>query len=161
MSTSTVKTQGTKLYFVDPLTSSVPAIVELACPTGITGLGGAADQIETTCLSATVDRTFARGLGNPGQVSVPFNLIPTATSHQLLFDLSDSGQIVSWMACLSDGTAAPTTLDSNDRIVAPNDRTCFGFDAYIADINIDIATNEIVRGTLTLQRSGPVTATWN
>lgn len=158
---STVKTQGTKLYFVDTLTSSVPAVIELACPTGITGLGGAADQIETTCLGATVDKTYTRGLGNPGQVSVPFNLIPTAASHQLLFELKEAGTTVNWLACLSDGVAAPTTLDSNDRIVPPNDRTSFGFDAYIADINIDVATNEIVRGTLTLQRSGSVTATWN
>ena len=158
---STVKTQGTKLYFVDTLTSSVPAVIELACPTGITGLGGAADQIETTCLGATVDKTYTRGLGNPGQVSVPFNLIPSAASHQLLFELKEAGTTVNWLACLSDGVAAPTTLDSNDRIVPPNDRTSFGFDAYIADINIDVATNEIVRGTLTLQRSGSVTATWN
>lgn len=158
---STVKTQGTKLYFVDTLTSSVPAVIELACPTGITGLGGAADQIETTCLGATVDKTYTRGLGNPGQVSVPFNLIPTAASHQLLFELKEAGTTVNWLACLSDGTGAPNTLDSNDRIVPPNDRTSFGFDAYIADINIDVATNEIVRGTLTLQRSGSVTATWN
>jgi hypothetical protein len=158
---STVKTQGTKLYFVDTLTSSNPSVIELACPTGITGLGGAADQIETTCLGATVDKTYTRGLGNPGQVSVPFNLIPTAASHQLLFELKEAGTTVNWLACLSDGVAAPTTLDSNDRIVPPNDRTSFGFDAYIADINIDVATNEIVRGTLTLQRSGSVTATWN
>jgi len=158
---STVKTQGTKLYFVDMLTSSVGAIIELACPTGITGLGGAADQIETTCLNATTDRTYTRGLGNPGQVSVPFNLIPTNASHQLLFDLKEAGTTVNWLACLSDGTTAPNTLDSNDRIIAPANRTSFGFDAYIADVNIDIATNEIVRGTLTLQRSGAVTATWD
>lgn len=158
---STVKTQGTKLYFVDTVTSSVGAIVELACPTGITGLGGAADQIETTCLNATTDRTYVRGLGNPGQVSVPFNLIPTDASHQVLFDLKEAGTVTSWLACLSDGTTAPTALDSNDRITPPAGRTSFGFDAYIADINIDIATNEIVRGTLTLQRSGAVTATWD
>lgn len=158
---STVKTQGTKLYFVDLYTSSVGDIVELACPTGITGLGGAADQIETTCLTAITDRTYTRGLGNPGQVSVPFNLIPTDTSHQLLFDLKDAGTTFSWLACLSDGTTAPTVLDSNDRITAPAGRTSFGFDAYIADVQIDVATNEIVRGTLTLQRSGAVTATWD
>jgi hypothetical protein len=92
---------------------------------------------------------------------VPFNLIPSAASHQLLFELKEAGTTVNWLACLSDGVAAPTTLDSNDRIVPPNDRTSFGFDGYIADINIDVVTNEIVRGTLTLQRSGSVTATWN
>jgi hypothetical protein len=158
---STVKTQGTKLYFVDTLTSSVPAIIELACPTGVTGLGGAADQIETTCLADTTDKTFTRGLGSPGQVSVPFNLDPAAASHQLLFDLKEAGDTISWIVCLSDGSVAPNALDSNDVITPPNDRTSFGFNAYIADVNIDVATNEIVRGTLTLQRSGQVTATWN
>ena len=160
MTTGTVKTQGSELFFVDTLTSSVPAIVKLACPTGITGLGGAADQIETTCLDALVDREYARGLGNPGQVSVPFNLIPSAVSHQLLFDLKDAGTTISWLACLSDGSADPTNVDSNDAIVPPSDRTSFGFQAYVADVTIDIATNEIVRGTLTLQRSGAVTPTW-
>jgi len=43
-----VKTQGTELYFV-----SSAAVLKLTCPTGITGLGGARDQIETTCLDNT------------------------------------------------------------------------------------------------------------
>lgn len=159
--TGTVKTQGTELFFADVFTSSVAAIKKLACPTGITGLGGAADQIETTCLDATVDRVYVRGLGNPGQVSVPFNLIPTELSHQILFDLKDAGTVISWLACLSDGTADPVSLTSDDVIVPPASRTSFGFQAYISDVNIDIATNEIVRGTLTLQRSGSVTSTWD
>jgi hypothetical protein len=155
-----LKTQGTELFFVDDLTSSVPAIVKLVCPTGVSGLGGAADQIESTCLGDLVDKAFVRGLGNPGQVSVPFNLDPQAASHQLLFDLKDAGTTISWLAALSDGTAAPTQVDSNDVIVPPATRTSFGFLAYVSDVNIDIATNEIVRGTLTLQRSGVVTPTW-
>lgn len=160
MTVGVVKTQGTELFFVDTLTSSVAAIVKLACPTGITGLGGAADQIEDTCLDNLTDKTYQRGLGNPGQVSVPFNLIPRDVSHQLLFDLKDAGTVINFLACLSESSTDPTTVDSNDKIVAPNDRTSFSFDAYIADVNIDIATNEIVRGTLTLQRSGVVTPTW-
>ena len=152
---ATVKTQGTKLYF-----DNSGVVTELSCPTGITGLGGAADQIETTCLQDTTDRTYTRGLGNPGQVSVPFNLDPTNTSHQTLITLRDSGEIVNWLACLSDGATAPTVVDSNGVITPPANRTSFGFNAYVADVTIDIATNEIVRGTLTLQRSGAVTATW-
>jgi hypothetical protein len=155
-----LKTQGTELFFVDDLTSSVPVIVKVTCPTGVSGLGGAADQIESTCLNDLVDKAFVRGLGNPGQVSVPFNLDPQAVSHQLLFDLKDAGTTISWLAALSDGTAAPTQVDSNDVIVPPATRTSFGFLAYVSDVNIDIATNEIVRGTLTLQRSGVVTPTW-
>lgn len=160
MTTGVVKTQGTELFFVDTFSSSVAAIVKLACPTGITGLGGAADQIEDTCLDNLTDKTYQRGLGNPGQVSVPFNLIPRDASHQLLFDLKDAGTVINWLACLSESTTDPSSIDSDDKIVPPNDRTSFAFDAYIADVNIDIATNEIVRGTLTLQRSGVVTPTW-
>ncbi|WP_064746809.1 phage tail tube protein [Lysobacter antibioticus] len=162
MTIGTLRTQGTELFFVDSLSSSVAAVIKLACPTGITGLGGAADQLEDTCLDNIDDKTYKRGLGNPGQVSVPFNFIPSNSSHQVLFDLKESGDVIQWLIGLSDGTADPT-LDSNDNIVPPPapQRTSLGFDAYIADVNIDIATNEIVRGTLTLQRSGPVRTYWN
>jgi hypothetical protein len=155
-----IKTQGTKVYFVDTLTTpGTPAIIELACPTGVSGLGGAADQIEDTCLSEVVDRSYVRGLGNPGQVSIPFNLKPGAASHQLLFEMKDVGEKVSWLACLSDGTTAPTAI-AGGVITPPADRTSIGWIGYIADVSIDVATNEIVRGTLTVQRSGAVTTTW-
>ncbi|MFV5212693.1 phage tail tube protein [Azonexus caeni] len=155
---SSIKTQGTHIYFVDASGSS-PAVVKLACPTGVSGLGGAKDQIEDTCLDATEDKTYVAGLGTPGQVSVPYNLDPSEASHQVLFDLKESGDKIDWMVCLSDGTAAPT-LDSNGNLVAPASRTSIAFVAYVADANLDLATNEIVRGTLTLQRSGPIDITW-
>lgn len=159
MTIGVVKTQGTELFFIDTLSSTVAAIVKLACPTGISGLGGAADQIEDTCLDNVTDKTYQRGLGTPGQVSVPFNLIPRDGSHQVLFDLKDAGTVISWLACLSESTTDPT-LNSIDEFVAPNDRSSFEFQGYIADVNIDIATNEIVRGTLSIQRSGAVVPTW-
>jgi hypothetical protein len=155
MTIGTVKTQGTELFFVDTTSSSVAALVKLTCPTGVTGLGGAADQIEDTCLDATTDKSYVRGLGNPGQVSVPFNLIPRAADHQLLFELQAAGTTLAWILCLSESTTDPT-LDTDDTIIAPADRSSFEFSGYIADINIDVATNEIVRGTLTIQRSGAV-----
>lgn len=155
MTTGTVKTQGTELFFVDTLSSSVADIVKLACPTGITGLGGAKDQIESTCLDTTGDKEFVAGLGNPGQVSVPFNLIPRDGSHQILFTLKEAGTVLNWLACLSESETDPT-LDTDDTMIEPEDRSSFAFQAYVADVNIDIANNEIVRGTLTLQRSGSV-----
>lgn len=155
----TVKTQGTQLYLIDRFTSSEPAIVRFACPTGITGLGGPKDQIDTTCLEVTDDATSVSGLGRPGQVTVPFNLIPSAFSHQTLFDLKESGDTLSWIACLSESDTPPT-LNTDEEFDPPADRTSFRFKAYIADVNLDIAGNEIVRGTLTLQRSGPVIPTW-
>lgn len=155
MTTGTIKTQGTELFLLDVLTTTDPTVVKLSCPTGITGLGGAADQIEDTCLDTTTDRTYKRGLGNPGQVSVPFNYIPSNSSHQLLFALKDAGSDVKWLLAFSDGTAQPT-VDTDGEFVYPASRTAAKFTAYLADINIDVATNEIVRGTLTLQRSGGI-----
>jgi hypothetical protein len=152
-----VKTQGTELYFVDP-TAVMPSVIKMACPTGVTGLGGPADQIETTCLGAN-EKTYVQGLFTPGQVSIPFNLDPQAASHQDLFDLKEAGDNLNWIVCLSDGTGTPT-LDSDSDFVAPATRSSIKFVGYIADLNIDLATNEIVRGTLTVQRSGSVTPTW-
>ena len=159
----TVKTQGTELYTVDALSSSVAVVLKFACPTGITGLGGAKDQVEDTCLDDLVDKTFTGGLGNPGQVSVPFNFIPQNGSHQILFDLKEAAEVLPWMIGLSDGYGQAPTLGSDDTLVPPDAplRTSALFDAYVSDVNIDIATNEIVRGTLTLQRSGPVEWFWN
>ena len=156
MTIGTVKTQGTELYFVDAsVTSSQPDLIKLACPTGVQGLGGAKDQIEITCLDTVGDKEYAGGLGNPGSVSVPFNFIPREFSHQNLLELKRAGETLKWIACLSESTEAPT-LDTDGAIVAPTTRSSFRFDAYVADVNFDVATNEIVRGTLTLQRSGDV-----
>lgn len=155
MTIGTVRTQGTELFMIETASASEPVITKMACPTGISGLGGAKDQIETTCLDTTGDKEFVAGLGNPGAVSVPFNLIPRDGSHQFLFTLKELGTVLKWIACLSESSTDPT-MDSDLEFEAPGDRTSFRFDAFISDVNIDMATNEIVRGTLTLQRSGSV-----
>lgn len=163
MTTGTVRTQGTHLYFVDDLTSSEPQLIKLLCPTGITGIGGGAKtQIPTTCLDELQDETSMPGLGSPSPISVPFNFIPSGRSHQVLFELKRLGTVKTWMALLSDGDEPPT-LDSDDEMVPPASplRTSVEFDAYVSEVNIDIATNEIVRGTLTLQRSGAERWHWN
>lgn len=154
-----IKSQGSGLYFIDSLTvPATPAIIKLKCPTGITGLGGPKDQIEDTCLEETEDKSFIAGLGTPGQVTVPFNLDPQHASHQILFDLKEAGNKIDWLIALSDGVAAPTL--AVDVMTPPTDRTSALFTAYVADVNIDIATNTIVVGTLLLQRSGKVTWNW-
>lgn len=158
MTVGLVRTQGSHLYFADITAggTSDPELVKIACPTGVQGLGGAKDQIESTCLDTIGDKEFQGGLGNPGQVNVPFNLIPREVSHQMLFGLKQAGDVLNWILCLSDGTDAPT-IDSNGAIAAPANRSSFEFSGYVADVNIDVATNEIVRGTLLIQRSGDVT----
>ena len=148
-----IKTQGTELYFVND-----DAVVKLKCPTGISGLGGAKDQIEDTCLDATEDKSYVAGLGNPGQVSVPFNLDPQHASHQVLFDMKEAGEKTEFIICFSDGKTAPTV--TTNTLTAPTDRSSAMFTAYVADVDIEVATNTIVTGTLSLQRSGPVAWNW-
>lgn len=154
-----ISSQGTQLYFVHTLDSD-PTIVELTCPTGVSGLGGAADQYDTTCLSNRTSKTSMRGLENPAQVSVPFNMIPDATSQRALFELKRTGSDLKWLLCFSESATAPTTVDSDGAMVPPTDRTCIEFTAYVADLTLDVGGNSIVKGTLLLQRSGDTIEHW-
>jgi len=153
MTTGTIATKGTRLYFaVDG-----SEILKVACATGIQGLGGPGTQINQTCLDSE-EMEYFKGMKDPAQVTVPVNFIPRSAAHQALQDLDESGDIVSWMIVLSDQDDAPVTLDSDGALASPGPTTV-EFKAYVADFEIDIQTNEIVRATLNLQRSGP--KNWN
>jgi hypothetical protein len=156
MTVGVVRSQGSELFFIDTVNFSTGTIVKLVCPTGIQGLGGPRDQIETTCLDTIGDKTYAAGLGNTGQITVPFNMIPRDASHQGLFALKESGEVLDWMIGLSESTEQPGALDSNGDFEPFSTRTAIKFDGYVSDVNLDIATNDIVKGTLLIQRSGSV-----
>jgi len=155
MTTGTLKTQGTDLFFSVPQSSS--EIHKVQCATAVGGLGGAANQIDKTCLSSQ-EKEFERGLLNPGPLNVPFNVIFRSAAHQALIALRDSGETTSWMIVFSDQTADPTALDSAGRLVSPGATTA-EFLGYIADMTFDAQMDDIVRGTLTVQRSGA--AVWD
>lgn len=150
--TGTITTKGTKLHFA----VSASEIHTVNCATGIQGLGGPATRIDRTCLDSLTDMEYSQGLRDPGQVTVPINFKPGSASHQALIDLAASGDEISWMITLSDQSTAPSSLDSDSRLVSPGSTTA-EFLAYVADFEIDIQTNEIVRATVQLQRSGAVT----
>lgn len=149
MTQGVIETKGTRLYF----TPDASEILKVACPTGITGLGGAGEQIGTTCLDSQ-EMEYFRGMKDPSVVTIPVNFIPRSAAHQALQDLDDSGELVSWMIVMSDQANSPTNIDSEGRLDSPGP-TSVEFLAYVSDFEIDIQTNEIVRATLTLQRSGP------
>lgn len=154
MASEFVETQGTEIFLL-PDGETTPMV--MACPTAATKSGGARNMIEIMCLNA-IDPEFRSGTRTPTTWSIPFALIPTEASHQVLFDLADSGTPTPFLIALSDGTADPTV--TTGALTAPAGRTSFGFTAIVMDVAIDIATNEVVRGTLTLQVSGPITRTW-
>lgn len=153
-----MKTQGTHLFIMDP-DAEAPAIVKFKCPTAITGItAGARSSIDTTCLDATDSSSMEAGLATPGATSIPFIFDPDNGGHQAIFGLKARGETVRWLVALSDGIASPTITAGE--MVPPTDRTSFEFSAFIADLDIPIDANEVVRGTLTLQRSGPVDVTF-
>jgi hypothetical protein len=152
MTTGTVKSQGTKLYFAVPGTSS--EIHAVVCPTQISGLGGAANQIDITCLDS-IEMEYVRGMQNPGQITIPINFIPTSASHQALLDLRLSGEETGWVI-VGPSAAAPTDVDSNGDLQGAGTPS-IEFRAYLADFTLDVGVNDIWRGNLTLQRTGAPT----
>lgn len=154
MSDDVIKTQGTKLYIVDS-TGSESKVVKFDCPTGITGLGaGAVSNIPTTCLDAKKADTSIGGLEAPGPMSAPFIFKPTKESHQGVLT-SLKGLTTQFMVCMSDTTSAPT-LDSNGDLDPPASGTSGWFSGYITEVSIDMAANDKVVGTMTIQRSGEI-----
>jgi len=150
---ASIKTQGTQLYFIDNA-----AVKTLTCPTGITGLGSTRDQIDVTCLNAQSDKSFVGGLGTPGTLNVPFVFDPTALDQRLLFTMRDAATETDWLIGFSDGTTAPTVVSG--QLTMATTRTSASCNGYIADVTIDIATNEVVRGTMTIQLTGSTAWTW-
>lgn len=150
-----VKSQGTEIFVLpDPLDTTA---MKMACPTAVSKSGGARTMSEILCLDAD-DPEFVAGSRSSTTWSVPFALVPTDTTHQELFDLENLGEPVPFVIALSDGTAAPTVTSGD--LVPPTGRTSFKFDGIVMEIGIEIATNDVVRGTLTVQQSGPMTRTW-
>lgn len=154
MTTGVIKARGTRMFFA----VSESEIHKVACATGIQGLGGAAAQIDKTCLDSEEDE-FEQGNKTPGPVTVPINLIPRSAAHQALEDLFASGEEIDWMIVLSDQAGEPTALDSDGHLVSPG-ATTIRFRGFVQDFPLDIATNEIVRVTMTIQRSGAREFNW-
>ena len=153
-----MKTQGTH-FFIKDISGSEPVVLKFACPTGVTGLNsGGADEIDTTCLDAQT-KSFELGLFDGGELSIPFIFDPDENSHRAAFALSALKETTEACIALSDGTNPPT-LDTSMMFVAPVGRTSFIIPALIKNVPIDIAGNEVVRGTLTIRVNGSTLVTF-
>lgn len=147
-----VKTKGTELWLVQEDSAGFE-MIKIGCPTGITGLGGAKSQIETTCLDSQ-EMEFVSGFASPGQVSVALDFDPAKISHQELWDLFEAqNDERRWVIGFSDGTAPPT-VDTAGVVTYPTTRTYIDFVGYVADLPLDFALNSVVKSTMQIQRSG-------
>lgn len=133
-------------------------VFEVECITSFSGLSNSRDQIEDTCLSETVARTYKPGLATPASISVGLNADPSNESHYKVFEASQdtSNVILSWALGWADGTSAPNGVDENGDFDLPNDRTWLTFHGYISDFPFDFSANAVVASTVTIQQSGAV-----
>lgn len=152
MTVGVIETKGTRLFFLNSA-GSPQDILKVACATGITGLGGAADQIDITCLDSEEAESRA-GFKRPAVVQVPINFIPRSAAHQALLDLEESNEVVDWMIVFSDQSGTPT--ESAGLLVTPG-ATSVRFQGYVVDTDLQVGNNEIVRGTVSIQRTGAKT----
>lgn len=151
-----VKSKGTTLY-VAIENSSGCTLVQIGCPTGISGLGGSKSQIDETCLDSD-EMEFGPGMASPGALTVNLNYDPADVSHRELWDLFDNDNVVTFVIGLSDGakTIVPTA-DSACELTFPTTRTFIEFQGYIADFPLEFALNSNIASAVSIQRSGPRT----
>lgn len=142
-----VKTQGTELYFLDPVGDTV---VEVGCVTTVTGLNAARDQIETTCLDSGA-RTYESGMATPAPISFTINADPKDPSHVRLHELYVAGTRVDWALGWSDGTAPPTVTGA--ALVLPTTRSWIAYNGYVSNFPFDFALNAVVSSNLSVQAS--------
>lgn len=142
-----IKTQGTKLYFIDG-----SQVVQVGCVTSISGVSAARDQIEITCLE-DLARSYESGMVTPGAVTFGVNFDPSDTSHVNLHSLYTSGETTSWAIGWSDGTADPD-IDTDGEFTFPTTRTFLDFNGYISDLPFEFALSAVVTSSLTIQMSG-------
>ena len=144
-----MKTQGTRLYAIDPEGNSV---IQVGCVTSLDGISAGRDQRETTCLEDEA-RSYEGGMVTPGAASVGILFDAQDGSHVRLHELYVAGENIQWAIGLSDGTTAPTA-DSNGDFDVPTDRTWIVYEGYISDYPFSFAISANVETTLAIQVSG-------
>lgn len=151
-----VKSQGTELFVLDE-TVSPSVVVQIGCPTNVNLGSSTRDQIDVTCLGDN-ERVFESGLGTPPQVTFDLVFDPDDDSHRLLDAMQESGEKAQFFVGLSNGTANPTVTGGS--LIAATGRDGWTFEASVISFGKNIAGNEVVRGSVTLQVSGALTRSY-
>jgi len=149
-----ILTKGTQLYILDPRSTPFgDVITKLECPKSISGLSLSTPQIDTTCLDSTA-MEFVPGMPSPGAATIGLDFDTAKESHMLIEDLNKNQVVAQFAIGLSNGTAAPTGVDSQGDFVLPTTRTWIVFTGYVADLPLDFAINSTVQSNFTVQQSG-------
>lgn len=144
-----IKTQGTRLWVIDPADDSV---LQVGCITSLDGIDTTNEQIETTCLS-DLARTYQAGLSTPGTASFGINTDGADASHVRMHELKVAGTTLLWAVGWSDGSAAPT-VDSGGTFDLGTSRTWLRFEGFMTNYPFSFAQNSVVQSDISIQISG-------
>lgn len=144
-----LKSQGTSVYFIDPVNDN---IVELDCVTAISGITASRDQIETTCLKDQA-RKYESGMMTPGTASFTVSYDPADAALTRLHQLYVTGETINFAIGLSDGVAEPTGVDSDGDFITPTSRSFVLFEGYVSEFPWDFALNALVTNAISVQVS--------
>jgi hypothetical protein len=144
-----IKTQGTRLYAIDPADDSV---ITVGCITSLDGIDTTNEQIETTCLSDQA-RTYLSGLATPGAATFEINFDTTDATHTRLHELKVAGTTLLWAVGFSDGTAAPT-VDSSGTWDLGTSRSWIRFEGFMTNFPFAFAQNSVITSSVGIQISG-------
>jgi hypothetical protein len=154
-----MRTAGTELYFLDPNDCSV---VQVGCPTSITGLDSTVDQLETTCLESTA-RTYEAGLSTPGTATFTLSLNPQDPSHIRLLQLKSAGTTTRFVIGFPDGIGVdPTGVTETDDecgFTLGAGRTWLEFEGFVNSYSFDFSLNAVINASVGIQVSGDPTLT--
>lgn len=149
-------TQGTELYFIDPLDGTVKNV---GCFTSLDGISQTRDQIDVTCMSDQ-SRRYRPGLITPGSATFSINIDPQNPTHLRLHELQVAGTTLSWAAGWSDNTGVAPTSSTDSageyEFVLPETRSWLLFEGYLNDFPFSFAQNDVVKSNLGVQISGDV-----
>jgi len=144
-----IKTQGTRLYAIDPADESV---ITVGCITSLSGIDTTNEQIETTCLSDQA-RTYLSGLATPGAATFEINFDTTDETHTRMHELKVAGTTLLWAVGFSDGTAAPT-VDSGGTWDLGTSRSWIRFEGFMTNFPFDFSQNSVITSSVGIQISG-------
>lgn len=144
-----IKTQGTRLYTIDP---SDESLITVGCITSLDGIDTTNEQLDITCLS-DLARQFIAGLATPGQASFGINFDTSDSTHTRLHQLKVAGTSLVWAVGFSDGTTLPV-VDSGGTFDLATTRSWIRFNGYMANFPFNFALNSVIQSTVGIQVSG-------
>lgn len=149
-----LKTQGTHLYIIDPDATGGPEVLQVGCVTSIDGIEATRDQLEKTCMESEA-REYEPGMPTPGQMTFGINFDPADDSHVRIYELWRAGTKFEMALGYSDGTAAPSGIDTAGQFELPTTRSWLVMhDSYFANVPQSLALNALVTANVAVQLSG-------